>query len=51
MSKSEFLAAFGKEFGAKTSKRYQAFARFVEEGLIVEKKVAGSKQVYLLPAK
>lgn len=51
MSKSEFLAAFGKEFGAKTSKRYQAFARFVAAGLIVEKKVAGSKQVYLQPAK
>ena len=51
MSKSGFLAAFGKEFGAQTSKRYLAFARFVEEGLIVEKKVAGSKQVYLQPAK
>jgi len=51
MSKSEFLEVFGKEFGAKTSKQYQAFARFLADGLIVEKKVAGTKQVHLQRAR
>ena len=51
MSKSEFLEVFGKEFGAKTSKQYQAFAHFLADGLIVEKKVAGTKQVHLQRAR